>query len=41
MEWREREHEEQEINALNHPKTIQPLKNCGLYKIFTILGMKA
>lgn len=40
MEWRECEHEEQDIVALNHPTTIHALKNCGLYKFFTIPGMK-
>lgn len=32
--WREREHEEQDLNVGNDPATIQALKNCGLLKLF-------
>ncbi len=41
MKWRECEHQEQDIAALNHPETIHALTSCGLYKFFTIMGMKA
>lgn len=41
MEWREHEHEKEDIASLNHPETIQALENCGLYKCLTILGMKS
>lgn len=32
--WREREHEEHDLNIANDPATIHTLKNCGLLKIF-------
>jgi hypothetical protein len=41
LEWREREHEENNANAENHPPTIATLRDCGLLKYFRILGMRA
>jgi hypothetical protein len=41
LEWREREHEEDNTNAKNHPQTIVALRNCGLLKYFRIPGMRA
>lgn len=41
MEWRENEHEEQDIVDLNHPETLQTLRSSDLYKVFTISDMKA
>jgi len=41
MEWREREHEDQDSVALDDPNTFQALRNHSLYKYWIILGMKA
>jgi hypothetical protein len=41
LEWREQEHEEDNVNAKNHPPTIDALRDCGLLKYFRISGMKA
>jgi hypothetical protein len=41
LEWREREHEEDNNAAENHPQTIAALRNCGLLKYFRIPGMRA
>ena len=41
LEWREREHEEDNTAAENHPQTITALRNCGLLKYFRIPGMRA
>jgi hypothetical protein len=41
LEWREREHEEDNSNAKNHPPTIAALRDCGLLKDFRISGMRA
>jgi hypothetical protein len=41
LEWREREHEEDNAIAENHPATIAALRDCGLLKFFRILGMRA
>jgi hypothetical protein len=41
LEWREREHEEDNTAAENHPQTIVALRNCGLLKYFRIPGMRA
>jgi hypothetical protein len=41
LEWREREHEEDNAIAGNHPPTIAALRNCGLLKYFRIPGMRA
>jgi hypothetical protein len=41
LEWREREHEEDNTNAKNHPLTISTLRDCGLLKYFRIPGMRA
>jgi hypothetical protein len=41
LEWREREHEEDNANAENHPPTIAALRDCGLLKYFCIPGMKS
>ena len=39
LEWREREHEDENNAAENHPATIAALRNCGLLKFFRIPGM--
>jgi len=41
LEWREREHEDDEFMALNDPGTINALRQCGLLKKFKIQGMRA
>jgi hypothetical protein len=41
LEWREREHEEDNTATENHPQTIVALRNCGLLKYFRIPGMRA
>ena len=38
--WREREHEEQDIIAMNDQGTIRALRDCGLLKYFKLLGMR-
>ena len=37
--WREREHEEQDMIALNDPGTVRALRDCGLLKYFKLLGI--
>jgi hypothetical protein len=41
LEWREREQEDENNAAENHPQTIAALRNCGLLKYFRIPGMTA
>jgi hypothetical protein len=41
LEWREREHEDDNAAAENHPPTIAALRDCGLLKYFRIPGMRA
>jgi hypothetical protein len=41
LEWCEREHEEDNAMAENHPPTIAALRDCGLLKYFRISGMRA
>jgi hypothetical protein len=41
LEWREREHEDENNAAENNPTTIAALRNCGLLKYFRIPGMRA
>jgi hypothetical protein len=41
LEWREREHEDDNSTAKNHPQTIAALRYCGLLKYFYIPGMRA
>jgi hypothetical protein len=41
LEWREREHEEDNAMDDNHPPTIAALRDCGLLKYFHIPGMRA
>jgi hypothetical protein len=41
LEWHEREHEEDNTIAENHPPTISALGDCGLLKYFRIPGMRA
>jgi hypothetical protein len=41
LEWHEREHEEDNSIAGNHPPTIAALRNGGLLKYFRIPGMRA
>jgi hypothetical protein len=41
LEWREREHEDDNETAKNHPLTLASLRDCGLLKYFRIPGMRA
>jgi hypothetical protein len=41
LEWKEREHEEEDSIAGNDLGTVGTLRDCGLLKFFRILGMKA
>jgi hypothetical protein len=41
LEWRKREHQEDNAMVENHPPTIAALRDCGLLKYFRILGMRA
>jgi hypothetical protein len=41
LEWREREHEEDNAAAENNPQTLAALRDCGLLKYFRIPGMRA
>ena len=41
LEWREREHEDDNNAAENHLQTITALRHCGLLKYFWIPGMRA
>jgi hypothetical protein len=41
LEWREREHEEDDAIAENDPGTVAALQECGLLKFFCIPGMRA
>lgn len=39
--WREREHEAEDMIVANDLATMQALRNCGILKLFQILGMRA
>jgi hypothetical protein len=41
LEWREREHEEDDAISRNDPGTVAALRDCGLLKFFRISGMRA
>lgn len=41
MEWREREHESNDLEALADPAIMQALRTCGLLKYWLIPGVKA
>jgi hypothetical protein len=41
LEWREREHEEDNAMDESHPPTIAALRYCGILKYFRIPGMRA
>jgi hypothetical protein len=41
LEWREREHEDDNATTENHPPTLASLRDCGLLKYFCIPGMRA
>jgi hypothetical protein len=41
LEWREREHEEDDAIARNDPGTVAALRECGILKFFRIQGMRA
>ena len=41
LDWREREHEDVDLAAINHQPSIDALKACGLYKFWAIPGMRA
>jgi hypothetical protein len=41
LEWREREHEEDDAIAENDPRIVAALRECGLLKFFRIPGMRA
>ena len=38
--WREREHEEQDMIALNDPGIVRALRDCRLLKYFKLSGMR-
>jgi hypothetical protein len=41
LEWREREHEDDDFFAGNDPGTVNALRQCGLLKLLKIQGMRA
>jgi hypothetical protein len=41
LEWREREHEDEDYFVGNDPGTVNSLRQCGLLKFFKIQGMRA
>jgi hypothetical protein len=41
LEWREREHEEDDAITGNDPGTVDALRDCWLLKFFRISGMRA
>ena len=41
LDWREREHEEVDEAAINHQPSLDALRGCGLYKYWSIPGMRA
>jgi hypothetical protein len=41
LEWREREHEDDDFIVGNDPGTVNALRQCGLLKFFKIQGMRA
>jgi hypothetical protein len=41
LDWREREHKDDNAITKNHPQTIAALRDCGLLKYFRIPGMRA
>ena len=40
LEWREREHEEEDVIAGNDPGTVATLQECGLLNFFRIPSMR-
>jgi len=41
LEWREREHEEVDVVVERDPGVLMALIRCGLYKFWTLKGMRA
>ena len=41
LEWREREHETHDNEAIDSPTMLRALKNCGLYKFWSTTRMKS
>jgi hypothetical protein len=41
LEWREREHEEEDYFVRNDLRAIMALQHCGLLKLFKLQGMRA
>jgi hypothetical protein len=41
LEWREKEHEEVDVAVDRDPVAWAALKRCGLYKFWTLKGMRA
>jgi len=41
FDWREREHEDFDLQILNNPPSMAALRNCWLVKFFEVPGMKA
>jgi hypothetical protein len=40
LEWKEREHENDDLAALHDPQARAALQNCGLLKFFKIQNMR-
>jgi hypothetical protein len=41
LEWREKEHEDEDYFAENEPRMVNSLRQCGMLKFFKIQGMRA
>jgi len=41
VDWKEREHEDVDTQAMNDPNLLEALRACGLLKFFLTLGMWA
>ena len=41
LEWREREHEDMDREAMRDAPNLQALQQCGLLKFYCISGMRA
>jgi len=41
VDWKEREHEDMDTQAMNDPNSLEALRACGLLKFFLTLRMRA